>query len=135
MAVVKDKHNRPLYDTIHVCTSNPIWLYSMKATGDEIQRLPINHLFDTKKQNTIPRIKLAVMGGRFKDAVAVHDEVSNRLLLVDTDSGTCLKVELQNDMLESIKELTKKFTGRKGKAPGQFSRYILMYNVVSPLWI
>ena len=34
----RDKHKRPLYDTVHVATSNPVWLYSMKATSDYLTR-------------------------------------------------------------------------------------------------
>ena len=66
---------------------------------------------------------MAVLGGRFDNAVAIHDEVSNDLLLVGTESGSCLKVQMQSDMLETVKEMTRKFAGLKGKAPGQFSRY------------
>lgn len=63
------------------------------------------------------------MGGRFQDAVVIHDEVSNGLVLADTASGACLKIQMGSDVLESVKELTKKFTGLKGKAPVQFTRY------------
>ena len=34
----RDKHKRQLYDTIHVTTSNPVWLYTMKATSDYLTR-------------------------------------------------------------------------------------------------
>ena len=35
---IRDKHKRQLYDTIHVATSNPVFLYSMKATSDYLSR-------------------------------------------------------------------------------------------------
>ena len=37
VCVVKDDHNRQLYDRIHICTANPIWLYSMKPLDSEFQ--------------------------------------------------------------------------------------------------
>lgn len=42
----KDKHNRQLYDTIHVATSNPVWLYSMQPRSNTFSRLTLNHFFD-----------------------------------------------------------------------------------------
>lgn len=71
VTVCRDKHRRPLYDTIHVCTTNPIQLYSMKPTGEEINRMPINHLFDTKSQNTIPR---------YLDYLAERDEFTEEIV-------------------------------------------------------
>ena len=39
-----DKHGRQLYDRIHVATSNPVWLYSMRAVDDKITRIMINQV-------------------------------------------------------------------------------------------
>ena len=39
VCTVKDKHNRPNYDSIHVLSSNPVWLYTMKASSKPKLRL------------------------------------------------------------------------------------------------
>ena len=43
VAVVKDGHDRQLYDKIHVVTANPVWLYTMHPLGEEFGRVPLNH--------------------------------------------------------------------------------------------
>ena len=111
VCISRDKHKRQLYDTIHVATSNPVWLFSMKASGEEISKLNMNHFFDTRRQNVIPRLKVAPLGGNYEGVLAVHDEVSGTLVLAEPGTGTCLKVEMT--MLDSVKELTKKLAGSK----------------------
>ena len=44
ICVDMDKHGRQLYDRIHVATTNPVWLYSMKAVDDKITRIMINQV-------------------------------------------------------------------------------------------
>ena len=83
-----DKHNRPLYDTINVITSNPVVLYSMQPNSDKFRSFTLNHFFDTRRQNLIPRLKMAALGGKFSRVLAVHDEVTNQLVLAEPDSGT-----------------------------------------------
>ena len=55
VSVVKDAHDRQLYDTIHVATSNPAWLYTMKPLQDKFERVPLNHMFTQRRFSTIPR--------------------------------------------------------------------------------
>ena len=44
VCVDMDKHGRQLYDRIHVATTNPVWLYSMRAVDDKITRIMINQV-------------------------------------------------------------------------------------------
>ena len=55
VTVMRDKHKRPLYDDIHIVTSNPVVLFSMKASGDNYTSMTLHHFFDTRRQNLIPR--------------------------------------------------------------------------------
>ena len=55
VCVFRDGHDRQLYDTIHVATSNPVWLYSMVPTGDKFSRMSLNHCFETRRHSVIPR--------------------------------------------------------------------------------
>ena len=99
VVAAKDKNNRQLYDTIHVATSNPVWLYTMKPLSDELTRITLNHFFDqgsrgqgSWRANVLPRIKLTPLGGKFASVLAVHDEVSNNLVLVEPQSGNVISV-------------------------------------------
>ena len=71
---MRDKHKRPLYDTIHVASVNPVFLYSMKPTNDQMVRIPLNHFFDNSsrggssswRNNILPKLKMAPLGGRYQ---------------------------------------------------------------------
>merc|ERR1719309_404917 len=41
VTVMRDKHKRPLYDDIHVITSNPVVLFSMKASGNNYSSMTL----------------------------------------------------------------------------------------------
>jgi len=77
--VTKDRHARQLYDTVHVCSSNPAWLYTFNPAEEEFKRLSLNHLLPRKRwQSVIPRLRTFAFGSehaRFPNIVAVHDEV------------------------------------------------------------
>ena len=49
VAIFPDKHNRPLYDTVNVVTSNPAMLYTMTANSDKFTNFTLNHFFDTRR--------------------------------------------------------------------------------------
>ncbi len=55
VAAAFDAHNRQLFDTLHVVSSNPAWLYSFTPQGDEYSKMPLNHCFNTRRQGVIPR--------------------------------------------------------------------------------
>ena len=121
VAVTKDQHNRPLFDTVHVASSNPVWLYTMKPLDSEVSRLSLNSFFDSsasrRQTNAIPKVKMATLGGQFAGALAVHDEVSNSLILVDPQNKSVLQMKRES-LLDSIKDFTKKITNASVKAAG-----------------
>ena len=89
VCTLKDKHRRPLYDTIHVASVNPVFLYTMKPTSDQMVRIPLNHFFDNSsrgggsswRNNILPKLKMAPLGGKchFK-VLLVHDRNSEFLI-------------------------------------------------------
>ena len=125
MVAVKDKNNRQLYDTIHVATSNPVWLYTMKPLSDELSRITLNPFFDntsrgssgTWRANVLPRIKMSPLAGRFASVLAVHDEVSNNLVLVEPQSGKVISLRSgSNGWLNPVRDLVTKKIGNAGKS-------------------
>ena len=111
VTIFPDKHNRPLYDTINIVTSNPVVLYSMQANSDKFRSFTLNHFFDTRRQNLIPRVKVAALGGRYSRVLAVHDEVTGNLVLAEPDSGTVIPVTT-NTIVDTVKDLKNRLTGR-----------------------
>jgi len=117
VATFKDKHSRPLYDTIHVLTSNPVFLYSMQTISDKCQAMTLNHFFDARKHNVIARPRMVPLGGKYAGCLAVHDEVTNGMVLVEPESGAVLQVQL-NSMFDSMTNfVSEKFVGAKEKKP------------------
>lgn len=111
VTVFPDKHNRPLYDNVLVCTSNPVMLYSMKANADKFASMTLNHFFDTKRQNIIPRPKITTLGGKYERIVAIYDEVTGALVLAEPDSGTVLPITI-NTIYDSVRDLKDRMTGK-----------------------
>merc|ERR1719369_678216 len=114
VTVFKDKHNRPLYDKVHVCTSNPVMLYSMQANVDKFTSFTLNHFFDTKRQNIIPRPKMAPLGGKYEGILSIYDEVTGALVLADPESGTVLPITI-NTIYDSVRDLKDRMTGKPQK--------------------
>ena len=85
-------------------------MYVMKAIDNKCIRLNLNHFFDTRRQNLIPRIRLTTLAGKFENIVALHEEVTNTLLLVDPTTGTVLRLGSSN-LLDSVKEFKDRLTG------------------------
>ena len=83
-----------------------------QASGDSYTSMTLNHFFDTKRQNLIPRPKMTPLGGKYERILAVYDEVTGNLVLVDPDSGTVLPVPM-NTVYDSVKDLKNRLTGRK----------------------
>eukprot|EP00092_Neocalanus_flemingeri_P037789 GFUD01041137.1.p1 GENE.GFUD01041137.1~~GFUD01041137.1.p1 ORF type:complete len:1900 (+),score=456.60 GFUD01041137.1:60-5702(+) len=109
-----DKHNRPLYDTVHICTSNPVMLYTMQANADKFTNFTLNHFFDTKRQNLIPRPKMTPLGGKYERVLAIYDEVTGALVLAEPDTGTVLPITL-NTIYDSVRDLKDRMTGKPQK--------------------
>ncbi len=130
VCTTRDSHNRQLFDRINVTTSNPVWLYSMRAVDDKVARMGLNHFFEKGsyrgganwRQNVIPRLRMTPMGGRFGAVVAIHDEVSNVLLLVEPESGSVINVDLDADsggLLAPVRELSKYMSSSTTPAANQ----------------
>ena len=119
VCTIKDKHNRQLFDSIHVVTANPVWLFSMTALSEKLTRLNLNHIFDRARDGgrggswrsrSLPRLKMTPLGGKFASVIAVHDEVSNVLALVEPNAGSIISVQFpQNDQwLSPVKDIVRK---------------------------
>ena len=119
VCTIKDKHNRQLFDSIHVVTANPVWLFSMTALSEKLTRLNLNHIFDRARDGgrggswrsrSLPRLKMTPLGGKFASVIAVHDEVSNILALVEPNAGSIISVQFpQNDQwLTPVKDIVRK---------------------------
>ena len=106
---------RPLYDTINVLTSNPAVLYSMQANSDKYKSFTLNHFFDTRRQNLIPRLKMAALGGKFSRVLAIHDEVTNNLVLAEPDTGIVIPITMPNNIIDTVKDMKDKLTGKVNK--------------------
>ena len=109
-----DAHNRPLYDTINIISSNPVMLYTMTPNGDKFKNFTLNHFFDTRRQNLIPRLKITALGGKFNRVLAIHDEVTNNLVLAEPDSGTIIPITMSS-VFDSVKDLKDRLTGKVTK--------------------
>ena len=127
VCVKKDKHDRQMYDTVHVLTVNPVWLYSMKPLEDTFTRLPLNQIFDKTPQRSgsgswraksLPRLKSACLTGRFENVLAVHDELSNMLCLVEPKDGSFISLKIPDDQDQSIFD---KVFGHKSKPSSSIS--------------
>jgi len=114
VTVFRDEHKRPMYDAINVLTANPVVLYSMKTVGDKFSSMTLNRFFDTRRHNIIARPKMVPLGGRFKNILAIHDEVTGSLVLAEPGSGGVIPVKLGGTVLDSVKELKQRFTGQAG---------------------
>ena len=140
VCTVKDKHNRQLFDTIHVATANPAWLFSMTALSDKLTRLNLTSFFDRTQDSgraggswrtrSLPRLKLSPLGGKFSSVIAVHDEVSNAMVLVEPNDGSVISVRLEEpeSWLSPVKEAVRKsFSGGQPQQP-QMQPYFRMSN-------
>ena len=140
VCTVRDKHNRQLFDTIHVATANPAWLFSMTALSDKLTRLNLTSFFDRTQDGgraggswrtrSLPRLKLSPLGGKFASVIAVHDEVSNAMVLVEPKDGSVISVRLEEpeSWLSPVKEAVRKsFSGGQPQQP-QVQPYFRMSN-------
>lgn len=130
VCTIKDKHDRQLYDQIIVATVNPVWIYAMTPLSDKTQRLTLNHFFDQTakggggswRTRTLPRIKLAPLGGRFSSVVAVHDEVSDKVLLVEPDSGSIISLQIDEhtDVFAPLRDMVQRVGSAQNKPSSHF---------------
>ena len=102
-------------------TSNPVMMFVMKGSDSKCSRITLNHFFDSRKQNSIPRIRLAPLAGKFENILALHEEVSNTLLLVDPASGTVLRLG-SSSLLDSVKDFKDRLTGA-GRSAADLYRF------------
>ena len=57
----------------------------------------------------MPRIKMTPLGGTFASVIAVHDEVSNNLVLVEPNSGSVISVHMNpSEWLAPVKDVARK---------------------------
>ena len=105
-------------------------MYAMKATDTKCSRMTLNHFFSDRRQNTIPRIRLAVLAGKFENKLALHEEISNTLLLVDPESGAILK--LGSSLMNSVKDLKDRLTGAGRSAADLYRLKTGVFKFLSP---
>ena len=86
----------------------------MQPNSDKFTSFTLNHFFDTRRQNLIPRIKMAALGGKFSRVLAVHDEVTNNLVLAEPDTGTVIPITM-NTVIDTVKDMKDRLTGRAPK--------------------
>lgn len=92
--------------------------------------MTLNHFFTDRRQNYIPRIRLAVLAGKFENKLALHEEISNTLLLVDPESGAILK--LGSSLMNSVKDFKDRLTGA-GRSAADL--YRLKSGTLNVVWI
>ena len=94
----------------------------MKPLSAELSRITLNPFFDnasrggngTWRANTLPRIKMSPLAGRFGSVLAVHDEVSNNLVLVEPQSGKVISLRsgsAGSGWLNPVRDLVTKKIG------------------------
>uniref|UniRef100_T1INA4 von Willebrand factor A domain-containing protein 8 n=1 Tax=Strigamia maritima TaxID=126957 RepID=T1INA4_STRMM len=98
-------------DRIHIATANPISLYSMNTSARSVNFLDLYHLFQETRGGYRPRIKLACLGGNFSEHVLLHEEIANKLLLVDPIGGAIQKVETGTVLDIAGKEFVQRMRG------------------------
>ncbi|XP_046400469.1 von Willebrand factor A domain-containing protein 8 [Ischnura elegans] len=112
LTVDKDTTNNQMKDTIHVLLANPVSLMSMVPSGDSISELPLQRYFSVPR-GVYPRFTMSPLGKDLKGCLAVHEEHSNTLLIVDPPVGVVKKVPLPTNasLFEDAKGLAKSFLG------------------------
>lgn len=84
----------------------------------------MNHLFDTKTSNVLPRVRMTSMGGKSANVLAIHEEVTNGLVFVDTTENSALKVKLATtNVFDSVADLTRQFSKGPKRPPAPFFRF------------
>ena len=81
-----------------------------------------NQYFDTRRSSISPKVRLAVLGKDLSSAVAVHDEVSNNLILAESESGQVLKVQIDNSILQSITDRISSYRSKSNSSKKPFYR-------------
>ena len=87
----------------------------MQANSDKYKSFTLNHFFDTRRQNLIPRLKMAALGGKFSRVLAIHDEVTNNLVLAEPDTGIVIPITMPNNIIDTVKDMKDKLTGKVNK--------------------
>ncbi|XP_033638187.1 von Willebrand factor A domain-containing protein 8-like [Asterias rubens] len=90
---------------IHVLTSNPICLYSMKPHAKSIQFLDLYDIFPGLGPKPIA---IATLGEQLAGKVILHEQINNNILLINTKSGVTSRLFLTSPL-----ETAKEIIGRK----------------------
>lgn len=96
-----------LDDTIHVTTVAPLALYSLVPKGirQPLKQMLLHDLLPRYNSAYQPRLKVANL---HDGSVALHEEVSNTLMIIDTDKGTVTEVQLSSIFEVAAEKLWKK---------------------------
>ncbi|XP_076068942.1 von Willebrand factor A domain-containing protein c12.2 isoform X2 [Oratosquilla oratoria] len=107
----------PLDDTLYVVTAAPVALYTMCPRGDFIGQILLHDVFSMHRGSYQPRPRLTALGGQFEGSVAVHEEITNTLLLVTPDTGSVRKVQLASLLESAADSIVRKFSSSAKEAP------------------
>ncbi|XP_038049927.1 von Willebrand factor A domain-containing protein 8-like [Patiria miniata] len=86
---------------IHVLTSNPICLYSMKPHGKTIRFLDLYDIFPGLGPKPIA---IAALGEQLAGHVLLHEQINNNILLINTSNGATSRLYLTSP-LETAKDI------------------------------
>ncbi|XP_041358414.1 von Willebrand factor A domain-containing protein 8-like [Gigantopelta aegis] len=79
-------------DMIHVASANPIGIYSMTPTMTNVDYINLYDIFPATTGAYKPRVKIATLGAPLDDRVILHEEVTNVVLSINTESGQVTRV-------------------------------------------
>ena len=58
---------------------------------------------------------MAALGGKFSRVLAIHDEVTNNLVLAEPDTGIVIPITMPNNIIDTVKDMKDKLTGKVNK--------------------
>ncbi|XP_021936474.1 von Willebrand factor A domain-containing protein 8 isoform X2 [Zootermopsis nevadensis] len=113
LAVSKGTGTDLLEDWIHVLTMNPLTLYTMKPSGAIIQELSLQGLI-TPVRGARPYFVLSPLDNG--DRMLIHEETSNRLIVVDLTARRANQIPL----LSTFRSATEGFARTMGTEVGNW---------------
>ncbi|KAG0722072.1 von Willebrand factor A domain-containing protein 8 [Chionoecetes opilio] len=100
-----------LDDTIHVTTVAPAALYSLVPKSSQpLKQILLHDLLPRYRSAYQPRLKVAQLRN---GSVAVHEEVSNTLMMIDPDKGTVVGIQLSSIFEDAAETFMKKIGSGK----------------------
>ncbi|XP_023930017.1 von Willebrand factor A domain-containing protein 8 [Lingula anatina] len=91
---VRDRRQQE--DVIHIATARPIKLYTMKPSSRYISCIDLYDLFPTTRGMYTPRVRVAPLGASLYDTVVLHEEKSNVLLSINTETGDVMRLAMDS---------------------------------------